>query len=145
MRCCVAPADVTDDAQIEAALEQIEAELGPIDILVNGAGIAELSRAEKHSREKWDRTLAVNLTGALAAGLVVGLVASRGFDDSVVAWLTTGFLGGYTTFSTWMVETNFAAAEGGSAGFRRAVANLAVPLVGGVALAYLGYWFGSMI
>jgi CrcB protein len=90
-------------------------------------------------------TLAVNLTGALAAGLVVGLVASRGFDDSVVAWLTTGFLGGYTTFSTWMVETNFAAAEGGSAGFRRAVANLAVPLVGGVALAYLGYWFGSMI
>ncbi len=90
-------------------------------------------------------TLAVNLTGALAAGLVVGLVASRGFDDSVVAWLTTGFLGGYTTFSTWMVETNFAAAEGGSAAFRRAVANLAVPLVGGVALAYLGYWFGSMI
>ena len=90
-------------------------------------------------------TLAVNLTGALAAGLVVGLVASRGFDDSVVAWLTTGFLGGYTTFSTWMVETNLAAAEGGSAGFRRAVANLAVPLVGGVALAYLGYWFGSMI
>jgi CrcB protein len=90
-------------------------------------------------------TLAVNLTGALAAGLVVGLVASRGFDDSVVAWLTTGFLGGYTTFSTWMVETNFAAAEGGWAGFRRAVANLAVPLVGGVALAYLGYWFGSMI
>ena len=90
-------------------------------------------------------TLAVNLTGALAAGLVVGLVASRGFDDSVVAWLTTGFLGGYTTFSTWMVETNFAAAEGGSAGFRRAVANLTVPLVGGVALAYLGYWFGSMI
>lgn len=90
-------------------------------------------------------TLVVNLTGALAAGLVVGLVASRGFDDSVVTWLTTGFLGGYTTFSTWMVESNFAAAEGGAAGFRRAVANLAVPLVGGVGLAYLGYWFGSMI
>jgi len=90
-------------------------------------------------------TLVVNLTGALAAGFVVGLVASRGFDDSVVAWLTTGFLGGYSTFSTWMVESNFAAAEGGSAGFRRAVVNLAVPLVGGVALAYLGYWFGSMI
>jgi CrcB protein len=90
-------------------------------------------------------TLAVNLTGALAAGFVVGLVTSRGFDDSVVAWLTTGFLGGYTTFSTWMVETNFAAAEGGSAGFHRAVANVAVSLVGGVALAYLGYWFGSMI
>ena len=90
-------------------------------------------------------TLAVNLTGALAAGFVVGIVAGRGFDDSVVVWLTTGFLGGYTTFSTWMVETNLAAAEGGPAGLRRAAANVGVPWVSGVVVAYRGYWFGSMI
>jgi len=90
-------------------------------------------------------TLVVNLTGALAAGFVIGLVASRGFDDSATSWLTTGFLGGFTTFSTWMVETNLALAEGGSLGIRRAVTNVVVPLVTGVALAYLGYWLGSMV
>lgn len=45
-------------------------------------------------------TMVVNLTGAFAAGFAVGLVTSRGFDESTIGWLTTGFLGGYTTFST---------------------------------------------
>ena len=72
VRCAIAPADMTDDEQALATLEQVEAELGPIDILVNGAGIAELSRAEKHSREKWDRTLAINLTAAFVLAQAVG-------------------------------------------------------------------------
>lgn len=90
-------------------------------------------------------TMTVNVTGALVAGFVVGLVASRGFDDSAVGWLTTGFLGGFTTFSTWMVETDLAAADGGRAGLRRAAANVVIPLVAGVTLAAvayrLGFWF----
>jgi len=72
VRTCVAPADVTDDDQVVRALDQIESELGPVDILLNGAGLAELSRAEKHSREKWDRTLATNLTSAFVASQAVG-------------------------------------------------------------------------
>ena len=71
-RCCVAPADVTDDAQVVDALDRVEAALGPVDILVNGAGVAALSRAEKHSRAKWDGTLAVNLTAAFVAAQAVG-------------------------------------------------------------------------
>ena len=71
-RCCVAPADVTDDAQVLAALDRVESQLGPIDILVNGAGIAPLSRAEKHSRAKWDSTLAVNLSAAFVMAQAVG-------------------------------------------------------------------------
>jgi len=90
-------------------------------------------------------TMTVNLTGAVAAGFVVGLVASRGFDDSAVGWLTTGILGGYTTFSTWMVETDLAAADGGRAGLRRAAVNLLVALVVGVTLAAMGYWLGSLL
>ena len=46
-------------------------------------------------------TYVVNLTGGFALGLLTGL--SVGGDALLL--LGTGFLGGYTTFSTWMVET----------------------------------------
>jgi CrcB protein len=46
-------------------------------------------------------TLMVNLTGAFALGVLIGLAAS----DRVAFLLGTGFAGGYTTFSTWMVES----------------------------------------
>jgi len=57
-----APADVTDRAQLARAFDQVEAELGPVDIVLHGAGVAPLGRAEKHTRERWDNSLAVNLT-----------------------------------------------------------------------------------
>lgn len=50
-------------------------------------------------------TLAVNITGSLAMGLLVGLFVARG--DPGQSWrlfLTTGLLGGYTTFSTFSLE-----------------------------------------
>ncbi len=64
VRTCVAPADVTVTEQLRAALDQVEAELGPLDLVVNGAGVAPLSRAEKHARAKWDQALALNVTAA---------------------------------------------------------------------------------
>jgi gluconate 5-dehydrogenase len=73
-RCCPAAADVTDAEALKTALDRIEAELGPVDILVNGAGIAPLGRAEHHTRQKWDAALAVNLTAAFE---VSQLVAAR--------------------------------------------------------------------
>jgi len=65
-------ADVTDDAALEAAVTQAEAALGPIGILVNAAGISPLGRAERHSRDKWDAALAVNVTAVFLASQVVG-------------------------------------------------------------------------
>ena len=62
VRACVAPADVTVTDQLRGAIDQVESELGPIDILVNGAGIAPLGRAEKHTRAKWDSAVSLNLT-----------------------------------------------------------------------------------
>ncbi|HTO07358.1 MAG TPA: SDR family oxidoreductase [Myxococcota bacterium] len=62
VRACVAPADVTVTDELRAAIDRVETELGPIDILVNGAGIAPLGRAEKHTRAKWDSAVALNLT-----------------------------------------------------------------------------------
>jgi gluconate 5-dehydrogenase len=72
VRACAAPADVTVREEIQAAVERVEGELGPVGILVNSAGIAPLGRAEKHAREKWDAALGVNLTAAFELSQVVG-------------------------------------------------------------------------
>jgi NAD(P)-dependent dehydrogenase (short-subunit alcohol dehydrogenase family) len=64
VRAAAAPADVTDRAQLEAAFELVERELGPVDIAVHGAGIAPLGRAETHARDKWDQCIALDLTAS---------------------------------------------------------------------------------
>lgn len=50
-------------------------------------------------------TLAVNVTGSFLLGLLTGLAAGRGsLTPEVRAVLGTGFLGAYTTFSTWQLD-----------------------------------------
>jgi gluconate 5-dehydrogenase len=66
-RACAAPADVTVTDELRGAIDRVEAELGPLALLVNGAGVAPLSRAEKHARAKWDHALALNVTAAFEA------------------------------------------------------------------------------
>ena len=88
-------------------------------------------------------TLVVNLTGAFAAGLLLGLATGRDVPDMFVAAAGVGFLGGYSTFSTWMVETVLTAETGGRVGLRRAAENLAVPLFAGVAVAGIGFTIGQ--
>lgn len=78
-------------------------------------------------------TAAVNLAGSFAFGVAAGALefGTIGFA------LAAGFLGGFTTFSTWMVETLRLAQRG--AGRVLALANLTVLLSIGVAVAALGY------
>jgi len=90
-------------------------------------------------------TLTVNLSGALAAGILAGLATGRGLPDMVLAALGVGFLGGYTTFSTWMVETILAERSGGPVGVTRGLFNLLVTLVGGVVLVAAGFALGRWI
>ncbi len=90
-------------------------------------------------------TLAVNLTGAFAAGLLLGITSGRSVPDFALFAGGIGFLGGYTTFSTWMVETVLAAESGGRSGKRRAAENLAVPLIAGVAAVWIGFVLGGWI
>ena len=62
IRAHAVQADLRDAAQIDAALQQLQETLGPIDILVNNAGIAPVSRAERHTLERWQQALEINLT-----------------------------------------------------------------------------------
>jgi CrcB protein len=50
-------------------------------------------------------TLAVNMTGSLAIGLLMTVLLGRNADPSFRLLLVTGFLGGYTTFSAFSYET----------------------------------------
>ena len=56
-----AAADVGDERQVSAAVRQLVARLGPVDTLINNAGIAVLKPFDQLSLEEWDRTMATNL------------------------------------------------------------------------------------
>jgi NAD(P)-dependent dehydrogenase (short-subunit alcohol dehydrogenase family) len=56
--------DVTDTASVDAAFTRIEAEHGPILVLVNNAGVTRDGLALRMSDEDWDVVLRTNLTGA---------------------------------------------------------------------------------
>lgn len=99
-----------------------------VDLKLSGATETRLPRA----------TLAVNLTGSLLLGLLVGL----GSADDVLTVLGTGLLGGYTTFSSASVEVARRVAEGRRAdGLLTAV----VMVVGCVALASAGVAAGRAV
>jgi NAD(P)-dependent dehydrogenase (short-subunit alcohol dehydrogenase family) len=56
-------ADVTDEAQVREAFEKCRVANGPIEILVNNAGVAESAPLTGTDRAMWDRIIGINLTG----------------------------------------------------------------------------------
>jgi CrcB protein len=83
-------------------------------------------------------TLVVNLSGAFLLGFLAGLALS----PHLALLVGTGFVGSYTTFSTWMFETQRLAEE-------RQVAstfvNIAVSVVLGLTAAWLGQMSGAAL
>jgi 2-hydroxycyclohexanecarboxyl-CoA dehydrogenase len=69
--------DVSDRRSVRAAVEEAEARLGPIDVLVNNAGIDVIGPFLDSREEHWDRLWAVNLKGTLLVTHAVlhGMVA----------------------------------------------------------------------
>lgn len=55
------PFDVTDPAAVKAAVDRIETEIGPIEILVNNAGIQRRERLEAFEEETWRELMSTNL------------------------------------------------------------------------------------
>ena len=83
-------------------------------------------------------TFAVNISGALLLGFLSGLALS----PHVALLAGTAFVGSYTTFSTWMLETQRLGEE---RQLRPAVANIVLSLVLGLAAAGLGLWIGGRL
>jgi CrcB protein len=81
-------------------------------------------------------TFIINVTGSLLLGLVTGLAIHHGLPSAATAVLGVGFLGGYTTWSTYLWES-VALAEAGSLGL--ATLNIAGSLAVGLAAAAAGF------
>ncbi len=85
-------------------------------------------------------TWAVNILGSFLIGLAVPvIVAKGGASEGVRVALVVGFLGSFTTFSTFSLDT-LALWDGGRPGW--ALANAAGSVVLGLAFAALGLWLG---
>jgi CrcB protein len=81
-------------------------------------------------------TLCINVTGSLVLGALTGAVLAGHLSQTTLAWAGTGFLGGYTTFSTFTFETLRLIED---AAWRQAGMNLLLSGPLSFALAALGY------
>ncbi len=87
-------------------------------------------------------TLGVNLIGAFLIGLIVQVLALKfSAPEPLRLLLVTGFLGGYTTFSAFALETTAMLQRGEVA---PAALYVALSVLGTVALVLLGQWLGQM-
>lgn len=103
--------------------------------------IAQRSRQRLGDRFPWG-TLLINLTGAFVIGLLAALFTAHA---NVGQWrdpLIVGFLGGYTTFSTFALELA-RLRRGGH--HRRMSAYLAASVAFGPLLAFAGLWAGRAV
>lgn len=70
--------DVTDEASVVGAVAAIEADFGPIDVVVNNSGISGDAPALDCSAENWDRVLDTNLRGAFLVAREAGRAMRAG-------------------------------------------------------------------
>ncbi|MGA7782117.1 MAG: D-threitol dehydrogenase [Paraburkholderia sp.] len=71
--------DVSDAASVARVANEINAQFGRVDVLVNNAGIGPLAPAKDFPLQTWDKTIAVNLTGPflVAREFAPGMLARR--------------------------------------------------------------------
>ncbi|MFC7498666.1 acetoacetyl-CoA reductase [Enterovirga sp. GCM10030262] len=107
--------DVSDFDACMAGVQQVEAELGPVDVLVNNAGITRDGTMKRMSRSMWDEVIDVNLGGCfnMAKAVFVGM-SERKFGRIVNIGSINGQAGQYG-------QVNYAAAKSGIHGFTKAL------------------------
>ncbi len=108
--------DVSDLAACVSSVSAIAEEFGPVDIVVNNAGITRDATMRKMSRDSWDQVLDTNLGGCFNMCKVVWEnMLARGFGRIVNIGSINGQAGQYG-------QVNYAAAKSGIHGFTKALA-----------------------
>jgi 3-oxoacyl-[acyl-carrier protein] reductase len=109
-------ADVSDPSALDVAFKEIEAGFGPVQILVNNAGVTRDGLLMRMSDEQWGEVLRTNLDGAFYAirRATPGMIRGR-FGRIVNVGSAIGFTGAAG-------QVNYAAAKAGLLGLTRSVA-----------------------
>jgi acetoacetyl-CoA reductase len=108
--------DVSDHEACLAGVREVEAALGPVDVLVNNAGITRDTTMKRMDHAKWQEVIDTNLGGCfnMAKAVWDGMVA-RGYGRIVNIGSINGQAGQYG-------QVNYAAAKSGIHGFTKALA-----------------------
>jgi len=108
--------DVSDYDAVGAGLAQIEADLGPVDVVVNNAGITWDAPFHKMSKEQWDKVVDVDLNSAFNVTRQVWEgMRERGFGRVINISSINGQKGQFG-------RANYSAAKAGLIGFTKALA-----------------------
>ena len=108
--------DVSDYDACQEGVRQVEQELGPVDVLVNNAGITRDSTMRKMDHARWQEVIDTNLGGCFnMAKAVFDGMTSRGYGRIVNIGSINGQAGQYG-------QVNYAAAKSGIHGFTKALA-----------------------
>ena len=108
-------ADVTDSASLDAAFTEIEAQLGPVEIVVANAGITKDTLLMRMSEEDFDSVVATNLGGAfrVVKRASKGMLRAR-WGRVILISSVVGLLGSAG-------QVNYAASKSGLVGFARSL------------------------
>lgn len=108
--------DVSDFDACQAAVNQIESEVGPVEILVNNAGITRDGTMHRMDFEKWNQVIQTNLSSCfnMCRAVIEGM-RERSFGRIVNIGSVNGQAGQYG-------QVNYAAAKSGIHGFTKALA-----------------------
>lgn len=108
--------DMTDAPAVEAAVAHVEDELGPVQALVTAAGIYEMLPVDDIDDARWERMLAVNLSGTVNACAAVAARMVRRGRGAIVTVSSDLGVGGSQG------DVHYAASKGAIVGFTRALA-----------------------
>ncbi|MFO0736196.1 MAG: 3-oxoacyl-ACP reductase family protein [Labilithrix sp.] len=114
----VARADVANPDEVEAMVAATEGELGPVDVLVNNAGIARVLPLEQIHLATWDQTFAVNLRAPfiVTSAVLPGMRARR--------WGRLVFISSSAAKVGGIVGPHYAASKAGLDGLMHSYASL---------------------
>ncbi len=108
--------DVSDYGQCAESVEKIVGDLGPVDILINNAGITRDGTLHRMSFEQWNSVIQTNLSSCFnMCHCVIEGMRERGFGRIVNIGSVNGQAGQYG-------QVNYAAAKSGIHGFTKALA-----------------------
>jgi 3-oxoacyl-[acyl-carrier protein] reductase len=107
--------DVADEAQVDAVIDKVAAELGGVDVLVNNAGVLRDNLLHKMSSSDWDTVMNVHLRGAFLCSRAAQRHMVPRRSGKIVNTSSVSALGNRG-------QANYAAAKAGIQGFTRTLA-----------------------